>query len=174
MNGATIRDAAGNDAVLTLPVPGATGSLSANKDIVIDTRRRGAEHAGPPGVERQRDVEHGQCHGITTPTFDIPGVESGATVTLTLVPIGGGEPIVVQAQVAAGHSSCTITVTSPLSPGVYTVTARQAELRGTARDLSSGSMAPRCIDNVAAGIAASASVGTFVGGFETTAPAVST
>ena len=37
LNGGTIRDAAGNDAVLTLPTPGGTGSLAANRDIVIDT-----------------------------------------------------------------------------------------------------------------------------------------
>ena len=35
-NGGTIRDAAGNDAVLTLPTPGSSQSLSANKAIVID------------------------------------------------------------------------------------------------------------------------------------------
>ncbi len=34
--GATIRDAATNDATLTLPNPGAAGSLGANKDIVIN------------------------------------------------------------------------------------------------------------------------------------------
>ncbi|MFX1267286.1 MAG: NosD domain-containing protein [Promethearchaeota archaeon] len=37
LNGGTIRDAVLNDAELTLPTPGAPGSLSANKDIVIDT-----------------------------------------------------------------------------------------------------------------------------------------
>lgn len=35
--GATIKDAAGNNAVLTLPAPGGAGSLAANKNIVIDT-----------------------------------------------------------------------------------------------------------------------------------------
>jgi len=35
LNGGTIRDAAGNDATLTLPVPGAPGSLSANAAIRI-------------------------------------------------------------------------------------------------------------------------------------------
>ncbi|MAB54827.1 MAG: hypothetical protein CMN93_02810, partial [Synechococcus sp. CPC35] len=35
-NGGTIRDAAGNDAVLTLATPGTSNSLSANKAIVID------------------------------------------------------------------------------------------------------------------------------------------
>ena len=37
LNGGTIRDAAGNDATLTLAAPGAAGSLGANKDIVINS-----------------------------------------------------------------------------------------------------------------------------------------
>lgn len=36
LNGATIRDTASNNAVLTLPTPGAANSLGANKNIVID------------------------------------------------------------------------------------------------------------------------------------------
>ena len=36
VNSGTIRDASGNDATLTLSTPGATGSLSANKALVID------------------------------------------------------------------------------------------------------------------------------------------
>jgi len=36
LNGGTIRDVALNDATLTLPTPGQTNSLGANKDIVID------------------------------------------------------------------------------------------------------------------------------------------
>ncbi len=36
--GAGIRDAAGNDAMVTLPGPGTAGSLGANKALVIDTR----------------------------------------------------------------------------------------------------------------------------------------
>jgi hypothetical protein len=37
LNGGTIEDAATNDATLTLATPGATGSLGANKNLVIDT-----------------------------------------------------------------------------------------------------------------------------------------
>ena len=37
LNGGTIRDAAGNNATLTLPTPGGAGSLGANEAIVIDT-----------------------------------------------------------------------------------------------------------------------------------------
>lgn len=36
LNGGSIKDAAGNDAVVTLPSPGSGNSLSFNKDIVID------------------------------------------------------------------------------------------------------------------------------------------
>jgi hypothetical protein len=37
LNGGTIRDASTNNAILTLPTPGAAGSLAANKALVIDT-----------------------------------------------------------------------------------------------------------------------------------------
>ncbi len=37
LNGGTIRNASSLDAVLTLPNPGASGSLAANKNIVIFT-----------------------------------------------------------------------------------------------------------------------------------------
>ena len=37
LNGAVVADNAGNSAVLTIPSPGASGSLAANKAIVIDT-----------------------------------------------------------------------------------------------------------------------------------------
>ncbi|WP_415409204.1 FG-GAP-like repeat-containing protein [Synechococcus sp. A10-1-5-9] len=36
LNGGTIQDAAGNNAILNLPNPGAAGSLSSNADLVID------------------------------------------------------------------------------------------------------------------------------------------
>ena len=38
--GGTINDGVGNNAVLTLPIPGGAGSLGQNKDIVIDTPPR--------------------------------------------------------------------------------------------------------------------------------------
>ncbi len=47
LNGGTIRDAAGNNAVLTLPNPGAAGSLGAGKNLVIDTVQPTAALADP-------------------------------------------------------------------------------------------------------------------------------
>src|SRR5205823_2908059 len=37
LNGGTIKDAAGNNATLTLASPGATNSLGANSSVVVDT-----------------------------------------------------------------------------------------------------------------------------------------
>ncbi len=39
LNSATVKDATGNSATLTLPAPGAAGSLGANQNIVVDTQR---------------------------------------------------------------------------------------------------------------------------------------
>lgn len=46
LNSGTIKDAAGNDATLTLASPGAAGSLAANKDIVILTDSTGPTNVG--------------------------------------------------------------------------------------------------------------------------------
>ncbi len=90
LNGGTVKDAAGNDAVLILPVPGVAGSLSANKDIVIDTEAPAAPNA--PDLQASSDTGTLNTDNITdntTPTFDIAGVETGATVTLTSQVVGG-------------------------------------------------------------------------------------
>jgi len=43
LTGTTVRDIAGNDLETTLPTPGQSGSLGANKDIIIDTAAPSAE-----------------------------------------------------------------------------------------------------------------------------------
>ena len=52
LNGGTVKDAGGNNATLTLPTPGGTNSLSANKDLVIDTQ-------GPSVVSVSSTTEDG-------------------------------------------------------------------------------------------------------------------
>jgi hypothetical protein len=37
LNGGSIKDSVGNDAVLTLPAPGTAGSLSFNKNLIVET-----------------------------------------------------------------------------------------------------------------------------------------
>ncbi|NLD28181.1 MAG: hypothetical protein GX659_05180, partial [Myxococcales bacterium] len=56
--GATVRDEAGNDAILTLPIPGTTGSLSANKNIVLET----TVQDGPEIVVNELGDDDGQCY----------------------------------------------------------------------------------------------------------------
>ncbi|MFX1557910.1 MAG: Ig-like domain-containing protein, partial [Promethearchaeota archaeon] len=38
LNGGSIKDSGGNDAILTLPTPGTVGSLSFNKDLIVEAR----------------------------------------------------------------------------------------------------------------------------------------
>ncbi len=69
LNLGTIRDGAGNNAVLILPVPGAAGSLGANKDIAID-----AIYPYPPTVSGPASTTD------TTPTWTwTPGGEGNGT-----------------------------------------------------------------------------------------------
>ena len=76
LNGGTIKDAATNDATLTLATPGTAGSLGANNVIVIDTTAPTViERHVRPGrrgftvVQRSGDRDHlqrrSQCHGHT-------------------------------------------------------------------------------------------------------------
>ena len=50
LNGGTIKDPAGNNATLTLASPGATHSLGANKDIVIDATNPSTSVTSPQSI----------------------------------------------------------------------------------------------------------------------------
>ena len=67
LNGGTIQDAATNNATLTLPAPGAAGSLGANKNIVIDTTAPTVTNVTSTTAER---LLHGRPRSIqVTVTF---------------------------------------------------------------------------------------------------------
>ncbi len=78
--GGTIRDVVGDDAVLTLPAPGAAGSLGANKAIVVDT--------APPTVPMLRKPINNSYEGSIfvaashRPTF-VWAASSGGAGTIT-------------------------------------------------------------------------------------------
>jgi uncharacterized repeat protein (TIGR02543 family) len=138
LNGGTIKDAAGNGATLTLPLPGSPGSLGANKAIVIDTTAPAAPSA--PDLEAASDTGSSSTDNITddtTPTFDITGLESGATVTLSSS-VGGILGTVV---VGIGHNSCTITALTALAQGAHVITATQTDTAGNI-SAASPAMAP--------------------------------
>jgi len=98
LEGSTLRDAVGNDAVLTLPVPGTPGSLGANKNIVIspmptvvnvtstvEDKRYGAGQVVPIQVVFSRAVNVTGTPTLTVnsnPNVAAPYVSGGGTDTL--------------------------------------------------------------------------------------------
>ncbi|AWB06612.1 hypothetical protein A6A40_16175 (plasmid) [Azospirillum humicireducens] len=82
LNAGGIQDAAGNAAVLTLPAPGAGGSLGANKAIVIDTT---APTLGTASLTAATDSGASASDGITNatdPAFSVTVAEAGLTLEL--------------------------------------------------------------------------------------------
>ena len=79
LNGGAIADAATNAATLTLPAPGAAGSLGANKALVIDTTlpvvtvtqvsgRSGPSHTPRGTTSRPSVARAGPCPGTSPPS----------------------------------------------------------------------------------------------------------
>ncbi|MDP2324259.1 MAG: Ig-like domain-containing protein, partial [Gammaproteobacteria bacterium] len=85
LNGATIKDATGTDtAILTLPTPGTTGSLGANRAIVVDTATGVPAAPSTPDLAAASDSGSSNTDNITndtTPTLTGSGAVA-ATVTL--------------------------------------------------------------------------------------------
>lgn len=136
LNGGSIRLADGTDAVLTLPAPGAAGSLSANKAIVIDTAAPSAPAA--PLLAAGSDTGLSNSDRITStnaPTLTgAPGsVEAGVTVRLYdtdgVTQIGS--------TTAAGDGSW-LAVASTLSDGMHTLTAKAVDAAGNTSTASGG------------------------------------
>lgn len=133
LNGGTIRNADDVDADLTLPTPGASGSLGANKAIVVDgtaptvtVEQAGAQDdpatAGPFTFDvtfsepvtgfgdADADVVLGGTAGATDHTVD--GMGSSYTVTVPTAPAGGTITVSVPAsaaQDAAGNPNAEST-----------------------------------------------------------------
>jgi hypothetical protein len=71
-NGGTIRDSAGNGATLTLPSPGASGSLGANKSIAIDTTAPTVTITSPTSAT---------TYSTSSSSVDISGSASDGSIT---------------------------------------------------------------------------------------------
>jgi len=118
-NGGAIRDAAGNDAALTLPTPGAANSLSANRDIAIDTDMASVTSvssgsaSGPYGVGQAINVKVTFSEAVTLSgdgaTLDV-ALDSGGTVSIGTFEL----QTTVQGSytVAAGHNSPDLAASS--------------------------------------------------------------
>jgi hypothetical protein len=113
LNGGSIEDAAGNDAVLTLPSPGWAGSLGANKAIVIDT-------SAPT-------VTIDQASGQADPT-------SGSPVDFTVVfsePVTGFATGDVSLSGTAGATTAEVSEVSPNDGTTYRVAVSGMSGSGT-------------------------------------------
>jgi hypothetical protein len=149
--GTSIRDAANNNATLTLPNPGAAGSLGANKALNVDAVVPAAP--GIPDMTAATDTGISNNDNITsnqTPQFTVTcengasvqlyadgtatgsaGTCSGGTVTLTAATLAEGSHSITARQtdpagnqsVASGALSVTIDITPPAIPGTPDMTA---------------------------------------------------
>lgn len=156
LNGGTIKDAATNNATLTLPSPAAAGSLGANKAIVIDTTAPTVTVS--PGSQT---VEATSASGATA-TFGSSAVDavSGALSTscdatsgVTVFPLDTTTTITCTATDGAGNTGTgtgTVTVQDTTPPSVSVTGANPmalgtgdtyTELGATASDLVDGSVA---------------------------------
>jgi hypothetical protein len=127
LNGGTIKDAAGNDATLTLPAPGGAGSISGSRHIVIDT---------------------------TAPTLSsVTANPSSGTLGVggsTVLTVSFSEPVTLSAGgtlTVALDTGATVTLTQdPSNPtvftGTYTVKAGEnsTHLNSTSLTLSGGTL----------------------------------
>ncbi len=107
LNGGTIKDAATNNTVLTLPTPGNAGSLGANKNLVIDTSAPDTQiDSGPTGPTND-----------STPTFGFSSPDGGTAFQCRV----DADPFV----------SCTTPhTTASLGPGAHTFEVKATDAAG--------------------------------------------
>ncbi len=115
LNSGTIKDAAGNNATLTLPTPGAAGSLGANKAIVIDTTaptvtvNQATNQSDPPnGPTINFTVVFSESvTGFTKDDVTISGT-AGGTKTVDVTGSGSTYNVAVSGMTSAGTVIATI------------------------------------------------------------------
>ncbi|HLK63201.1 MAG TPA: Ig-like domain repeat protein [Bryobacteraceae bacterium] len=163
LNGGTIKDAATNVAVLTLPAPGTAGSLGANKNIVIDT-------TGPTVTNVTSTTPNG-TYGVGTV---IPiTVTFSKTVNVTGTPQlalnSGGT-----ASYSSGSGTATLTFTYTVGAGQnsshldYTSTGALSLNGGTIKDIA-GNVATLTLPSPGAAGSLAANTNLVI---DTTAPTV--
>lgn len=130
IGGATIRDAAGNNAVLTLPAPGGAGSLASNKNIIIDTTAPVISATSPASSA-----------GVNTTKVSFTLSENVASGSVTWTRTGGtadaGSPRVqalAGAELNSGaHSNITLINNPTLVSGtIYSVAFNATDAAGNA------------------------------------------
>ena len=111
LNGGTIRDAAANNATLTLASPGAANSLGSNKAIVVDGAVPFVNSTVPDGGAVSTDTSvvftvnfSESVSNISTDDFAL-GTTGGATGTIASVSASSGSSVTVTVSGIAGNGS---------------------------------------------------------------------
>ncbi|PKU25885.1 Ig-like domain-containing protein [Telmatospirillum siberiense] len=132
LNGGTITDSYNSAAAaLTLPTPGAAGSLGANKAIVIDTTAPSTPST--PDLATASDNGSSSTDNITNATTPVFTGTTEANATVTLY----DGSTVIGTGTADGSGNWSIT-SSTLSTGGHTITAKAADAAGNVSSVSSG------------------------------------
>jgi hypothetical protein len=138
LNGGTIKDAAGNNASLSLAAPGASGSLAANGALVINTI--GAITASIGAVADnvgliQANLANYAATDDNTPT--ITGSISASLSSGQSLRLYNGSTLLGSASVNNTDRSWSFTPTTALANGFYAITARVADAAGNLAAASS-------------------------------------
>ena len=148
LNGGTIKDTAGNNAVLTLATPGAAGSLGANKALVIDTNgptvtgvnATNADGAFTTGANIDVTVGFSEPVSVTgTPTLTL---ETGATDRAASYLSGSGtSTLTFRYTVQAGDASSDLDYTGTTALALNSGTIKDAAGNNASLTLASPSAA---------------------------------
>lgn len=117
LNGGSIRDAANNDAIVTLPSPGSAGSLSANRNLMIDGVYPAVTSTAPMGGATPTD---------TSVDFSVNFSESVTHISTDdfMVATTGSASGTITAVSAASGSSVTVTVSAISGSGTIKLNLR--------------------------------------------------
>lgn len=120
-NGGTIRDAAGNDAVLTLSAPGTAGSLGASKAIRINT-------STPTDIilSANRVVDQASI-GTTVGTLSATDADAGETFSYSLV---SGTGSTGNARFSISGSTLQVQTVPALADSSYSIRVRATDAAG--------------------------------------------
>ncbi len=158
LNGGTISDVAGNTATLTLPAPGAAGSLGANKALVID--------GIGPTLTGSNPANNAKVQTLTTVTLTLQqpvGVDTAAT-TITATKDGLAFTDFTRIN-GANNPATTITLTI-IAPadGAYVFSITPRSISGLTGSLSTVTITDDSVSPTVTGVSAANADGAYRAG----------
>jgi gliding motility-associated-like protein len=127
LHGATLKNIPGDDAILTLPSPGAAGSLGANKALVIDAVK-------PTGYSVQIDQDPIIITNQTAVSFTFAGAEVGAAFDYSFSSSGGGTNVSGNGAVASMTQQVAGIDLTSLAVGTITLSVTLTDPAGNTGD----------------------------------------